>query len=225
MKTLIYFLLTLLFAIFVCGALAEEFTVDKVIDGDTVILSNRERVRLIGVDTTEKSHPLKPIEFFSQEATNFTRKLVEGKLVRLEYDAERRDKYNRLLAYLYLLDGTFVNAEIIKQGYGFAYTKYPFKYTSIFTNYEKEARANKKGYWEYGGKGELLWLKNTKSPHFKVFPMSQMRWGVQYNGYIKTRIPNEDFQYDLLNLRQWVVEFHEDDLNEKLLQNGWELKP
>jgi len=224
MKILKYSLI-LLYSICACNALANDFTVDKVLDGDTVLLSNDERVRLIGVDTTEKSHPLKPVEFFSKESTNFTRKLVEGKLVRLEYDVDRRDKYDRLLAYVYLLDGTFVNAEIIKQGYGFAYTKYPFKYIAQFTLYEKEAKANKKGYWKYGGNGELLWLKDTNSPHFKIFPMSQMRWGVQYNGFIKTRISNEDLLCDIINLRQWVFEFHEDDLNEKLLGNGWQLEP
>jgi len=73
---------------------------------------------------------------------------VEGKEVRLEYDWQRRDKYNRLLAYVYLLDGTFLNAEIIKQGYGFAYTRFPFKYLQEFRKYEKEARENKKGLWK-----------------------------------------------------------------------------
>ena len=73
---------------------------------------------------------------------------MEGKEVRLEYDWQRRDKYNRLLAYVYLLDGTFLNAEIIKQGYGFAYTRFPFKYLQEFRKYEKEARENKKGLWK-----------------------------------------------------------------------------
>jgi hypothetical protein len=57
---------------------------------------------------------------------------VAGKRVRLEYDQQRQDKYGRTLAYVYLENGTFVNAEIIRQGYGFAYTRYPFKYLSNF---------------------------------------------------------------------------------------------
>ena len=74
--------------------------------------------------------------------------MVEGKKVRLEYDWQRKDKYNRTLAYIYLEDGTFLNAELIKQGYGHAYTRYPFKYLEQFRKYEKEARGNKKGLWK-----------------------------------------------------------------------------
>jgi len=102
--------------------------VKMVIDGDTLLLTDGERVRLIGVDTPETKHPEKPVEYFGEEAYLFTKKMVEGKKVRLEYDQTRRDRYGRILAYVYLMDGTFLNAEIIKQGYGFAYTKYPFKY-------------------------------------------------------------------------------------------------
>jgi micrococcal nuclease len=72
---------------------------------------------------------------------------VEGKEVRLEFDWQRRDKYGRLLAYVYLLNGTFLNAEIIKQGYGFAYTRFPFKYLEEFRKYEREATESRRGLW------------------------------------------------------------------------------
>ncbi len=88
--------------------------VKRVIDGDTLLLANGERVRLIGVDTPETKHPQKPVQRFGKEAYLFTKKMVEGKQVRLEYDWQRRDKYDRLLGYVYLSDGTFLNAEIIK---------------------------------------------------------------------------------------------------------------
>jgi len=123
-------------------------TVKRVIDGDTLLLSNRERVRLIGVDTPETKHPQKPVERFGKEAYLFTKRMVEGKEVRLEFDWQKRDKYGRLLAYVYLTDGTFLNAEIIKQGYGFAYTRFPFKYLEEFRKYEREARDNKRGLWK-----------------------------------------------------------------------------
>lgn len=74
--------------------------------------------------------------------------MVEGKPVRLEYDWQKKDKYNRLLAYVFLEDGTFLNLEIIKQGYGFAYTKYPFKYLEQFRQAEKEAREQGRGLWK-----------------------------------------------------------------------------
>lgn len=119
----------------------------KVIDGDTIELSNGEKIRLIGVDTPETKHPTKPVQYFGKEATAFTKKMAEGKQVKLEYDWQRTDKYGRTLAYVYLLDGTFLNAEIIKQGYGFAYTKFPFKYLEEFRQYEREAREQKRGLW------------------------------------------------------------------------------
>jgi micrococcal nuclease len=119
----------------------------RVIDGDTIVLSNGEKVRLIGVDTPETKHPQKPVEYYGKEATAFTKKMVGGRVVKLKYDVQRRDKYGRLLAYVYLMNGTFLNAEIIKQGYGHAYTRFPFKYMEQFKEYEKEAREAKRGLW------------------------------------------------------------------------------
>ncbi|MEK6690995.1 MAG: thermonuclease family protein [Nitrospirota bacterium] len=120
----------------------------RIIDGDTIVLDGGEKVRLIGVDTPETKDPRKPVEYFGWEATRFTKEMVEGKRVRLEYDWQRQDKYERTLAYIFLEDGTFLNAEIIKQGYGFAYTKYPFKYLEEFRQYEREARENSRGLWK-----------------------------------------------------------------------------
>ena len=122
----------------------------RVIDGDTIAVEKngkKEKVRLIGVDTPETVHPSKPVEYFGKEASEFTRKNVESKRVRLEYDWQSRDKYRRLLAYVYIEDGTFLNAEIIRQGYGFAYTRFPFKYLKDFRQYEREARGNNRGLW------------------------------------------------------------------------------
>jgi micrococcal nuclease len=124
---------------------AEIYKVKRVIDGDTLLLINGERVRLIGVDTPETKHPQKPVQYFGREAYLFTKEMVDGKEARFEFDRQKRDRYGRLLAYVYLLDGTFLNAEIIKQGYGFAYTRFPFKYMEEFRRYEREARDKRKG--------------------------------------------------------------------------------
>jgi micrococcal nuclease len=123
-------------------------TVTRVVDGDTIILNGNERVRLIGVDTPETVHPQKPVEYYGKEASAFTKRLCEGKSVRLEYDWQRKDRYGRTLAYVYLEDGTFLNAEIIKQGYGHAYTRFPFKHLDEFRGYEREARESGRGLWE-----------------------------------------------------------------------------
>lgn len=126
---------------------AEIYKVKRVIDGDTLLLINGERVRLIGVNTPETKHPQKPVEYFGKEAHLFTKQMVEGKEARFEFERQKRDRYGRLLAYVYLSDETFLNAEIIKQGYGFAYTRFPFKYMEEFRRYEREARENRKGLW------------------------------------------------------------------------------
>jgi micrococcal nuclease len=119
--------------------------VKEVVDGETLPFTNGEHIRLIGVDTPDTKHPEKPVEYFGKEAYLFTQRMVERKEVRLEYDQTKKDSYNRILASVYLSDGTFLNAEIIKQGYGFAYTKYPFKYLEEFRQYERKARENKSG--------------------------------------------------------------------------------
>jgi micrococcal nuclease len=121
--------------------------VTRVVDGDTVVLNRGERVRLIGVDTPETKHPQKPVQRFGREATAFTRRVVEGRPVHLEYDGQRRDRYGRTLAYVFLADGRLLNAEIIRQGYGFAYTKYPFRRLEEFRQLEREARRAGRGLW------------------------------------------------------------------------------
>lgn len=67
----------------------------RVVDGDTIILDGEERVRLVGVDTPETKHPQKPVEYFGKEATAFTKRMVNGKRVRIEYDWQRKDRYGR----------------------------------------------------------------------------------------------------------------------------------
>ena len=118
-----------------------------VIDGDTIVLDGDERVRLIGIDTPETKDPRKPVQYFGKQAYEFTKRLVEGLKVRLDYDLDKKDKYGRTLAYVYLEDGTFLNAEIIKQGYGFAYRHFLFKYYDEFKRYEREAREKEVGLW------------------------------------------------------------------------------
>jgi len=135
--------------------------VDRVIDGDTIKLSDGERVRFIGVDTPEVHYSAKllndaarsnrdtaAIQALGKKASDFTKTLVKDKRVRLEFDVERRDKYKRLLAYVYLEDGTFVNAKILEAGYGQLMTVPPnVKYADYFLKLEREARENRRGLW------------------------------------------------------------------------------
>ena len=142
----------LLVACLACSSVAQQEVqwrrVVRVVDGDTLLLDRNERVRLIGVDTPETVDPRRPVERFGKEASDFTKRMVEGKRVRLEYDQDRVDRFGRTLAYVYLEDGTFLNAEIVKQGYGHAYTRFPFKYLDEFRGYEREAREAQRGLWK-----------------------------------------------------------------------------
>jgi micrococcal nuclease len=128
--------------------------VQRVVDGDTLVLGTGERVRLISVDAPESVRPNTPVQRFGKEAADFTRRMVEGKRVRLEYDqanAANGHKDNtqqkRTLAYVFLEDGTLLNAEIIKQGYGHALTRYPFSRMEEFRHLEREAREQRRGLW------------------------------------------------------------------------------
>jgi len=97
-----------------------DATVIRVVDGDTAEMklgtARTEGVRFIGVDTPESVAPGQPVECFGKKASRFTTGLIEGELVTLRFGAERRDVYDRLLAYVYL-DDRFVNAELVRLGY------------------------------------------------------------------------------------------------------------
>ena len=121
--------------------------VKRVVDGDTVVLADVGTVRLIGVDTPETQDPREPVQHFGVEAADFLRRMVLGRQVRIEHDDQRTDKYRRTLGYLYLEDGTFVNREIIRQGYGHAYLTYPFRFAEDFRQAEREARETARGLW------------------------------------------------------------------------------
>jgi micrococcal nuclease len=122
--------------------------VKRVIDGDTLLLSSGEQVQLMGVKTSVTRGFRRSVSTHMKEASLFVKQLVEGKEIRLEFDWENRNTYGRSLAYVYLMDGTFINEEIIKQGYGLTDSKYPFEYIEEFRQYEREARENRRGLWK-----------------------------------------------------------------------------
>jgi micrococcal nuclease len=121
-----------------------------VIDGDTVEVLFRGRtidVRLIGIDTPETVHPFEPVECFGPAASSFTRRRLQGKRVRLEFDVERRDRYGRTLAYLWLQE-TLFNRMLVAQGFAQVSTYPPnVKYVDRFLAAEREARRADRGLW------------------------------------------------------------------------------
>lgn len=124
----------------------------SVSDGDTITVDidgQTQTIRLLGVDTPETHHPTKPVGCFGPEAEQFTRTQLNGKEVRLEYDVERHDKYNRTLAYVYVGDTRF-NDVLIEQGYAKILSIEPnTKYEHELLVKEIEAQQKSRGLWEY----------------------------------------------------------------------------
>ncbi len=140
------------------------YLVTRFDDGDTIEVNmngSQEKIRFIGVDTPETHDPRKAVQCFGQAAAAFTKQLIGNQAVRLESDplSSNRDRYNRLLRYVYLPTGKLANLEIIAQGYGFAYTGFPFTKSDEFTTAQTAAREGQRGLWkdcqpaknQYGG--------------------------------------------------------------------------
>lgn len=128
------------------------YSVVKFDDGDTISVNMNgtvETVRFIGVDTPETHHPQRPLQCYGREATDYTKRLIGGQSVRLQADPleTNRDRYGRLLRYVFLPDNTLVEQKLISEGYGFAYTYFPFEKAAEFKIYEQEAKAAGKGLW------------------------------------------------------------------------------
>jgi micrococcal nuclease len=128
------------------------YAVTEVVDGDTIRVrqaGKEETVRLVGIDTPETRDPRTTVQCFGVAASDFTKHLLTGKNVRLEADpaSDDRDKYQRLLRYVYLEDGSFINQMLVEQGYAFAYTLFPNSKLEQFRVWEQEARTANRGLW------------------------------------------------------------------------------
>lgn len=127
--------------------------VRQIIDGDTIILANGKHLRYLGMDTPE-THLKEGDKWifapqpFGNEAAEFNRQLVEGKTIRVEFDTQKYDKYNRLLGYCFLPDGRMVNIKMLEEGLATLFIKAPnVKYTDLMISAQNRARENKKNLW------------------------------------------------------------------------------
>jgi micrococcal nuclease len=134
-----------------------SYLVLAVIDGDTItvdIHGVKETVRFIGIDTPEVVDPRKPVQCFGKEASLKAKELLQGKRVILESDSsqDNRDKYKRLLRFVFLEDGTNINKFMITEGYAHEYTyqSKPYKYQEDFIRAQNIAREQKRGLWGDG---------------------------------------------------------------------------
>jgi endonuclease YncB( thermonuclease family) len=130
------------------------YTVTKFDDGDTIQVDmngKTETLRFVGVDTPETHDPRKAVQCYGPEASAYTKKLIGNSRVRLasDPDSTNRDRYDRLLRYVYLPDGTLVNENLIQNGYGFYYPYFPFTKSAQFDHDEQTAKAANKGLWAH----------------------------------------------------------------------------
>jgi micrococcal nuclease len=129
------------------------FTVRRVVDGDTIIISTGQRVRYIGINSPETSDPREDVACFGKEARTENKKLVEGKKVRLEKDVSTTDSFGRLLRYVYLKNGkkeVLVNEKLVREGYARASSFPPdLKYQEKLEFAQKFALARQDGLWAY----------------------------------------------------------------------------
>ncbi|MBT3311683.1 MAG: hypothetical protein HN737_13010 [Desulfobacterales bacterium] len=151
------------------GEKNQWFKVKLVNDGDTIVLSDGRRIRYIGINCPEIGYNNKKNEPFAYKAKNFNRKLVSGKYVRLEFDNEKLDQYGRYLAYVFMKNNLFVNAEMIKKGYAFCLYRYPnIRYNKLFLKYQHEAMDIKKGIWSILNNEKIRIIGNKKSKRFHL---------------------------------------------------------
>lgn len=173
----IIFLIIMIFSLFTnsigCKSSNDNekyYTITKVIDGDTYIINNGEKIRLIGVNTPEIHHPIKGVEYFGKESAEYAKRILINQKVTLKYDVGERDKYGRLLSYVYLADGTFVNALLVKEGYARIMTVPPnVKYADLFLKLEREARKNKRGLWSGQSEKSIIIKGNINRKGEKIY--------------------------------------------------------
>ena len=145
------------------GQQRQLFTVTRVVDGDTLVLDNGEKIRLKGVDTPESVHPNKPVQPFGPEAKEYTRAQLKGARVYLILDendtaTNHRDRYGRLLAYVFRNeDDLDFNAELLKRGLARVQEKYSCERLEEFHKYQEQAQKQKIGLWSSPDKRTTSW--------------------------------------------------------------------
>ncbi len=164
-------LLYMLFLFFiVMGRLSvaqEEAIVRWVTDGDTIVLADGRHVRYIGINTPEIEHEHQKAEPYGYQAKKYNEKLVFSKTIRLQFDRERHDRFGRLLAYVFLLDGTFINQAMVAQGYAYLLPQKPnIKYAKILLQAQREAMSAQKGMWREMAEEEGGYLGNRRTKRF-----------------------------------------------------------
>ncbi len=144
--------LALMLVLAACGETPgppKEGKVVYVVDGDTAKLESGVWVRFLGIDAPEMAKDGRPADFLAGESRDYAAGLIQGKIVRLEYDRERYDRYGRLLAYLFLPNGSMVNVAVVRQGLARVYSQAPnTRHQEAFNAAQQQAMAAGRGLWQ-----------------------------------------------------------------------------
>jgi len=172
-KSIILYSVFWLFILLICAvgqSFAEGgFNVRWVDDGDTIVLMDDRRVRYIGINAPEIDHKDKKAEPCGYSAKNYNKNMVLSKKVRLEFDKGKHDQYGRLLAYVFLEDGTFVNEVMIKQGHAYCLYRNPNKrYNKKLLKAQRDAMIAKRGIWKNWKEEKNRYLGNKESKRFHL---------------------------------------------------------
>jgi micrococcal nuclease len=173
------------------------YQVKWVIDGDTIVLGDGRKVRYIGINAPEIEHDEQKAEPFGNQAKAFNQGLAYRKKIRLEFDRQRYDRYGRLLAYVFLQDGSFVNVELLAHGCGFYLYQAPnLKYDSELLAAQRYAMSQKRGIWQKWKEPKTKYVGNQKSKrfHLPTCPLAKAisvrnqvmfatKWDAFWNGY------------------------------------------
>ncbi|MGG1660219.1 thermonuclease family protein [Brevibacillus sp. NRS-1366] len=219
MKRFALFLFLLAMLLGACSASGQpqangemEATVKRVVDGDTFELATGEKVRMIGMDTPETVKPNHPVDPYGKEASNFTKELLADQKVTLKFDVEPYDKYKRLLAYVYLPDGTFVNEKLVRDGYARIMTIPPnVAHADLFLAAEREAREQNRGLWGIDGEKKAEPKKNAEKPKQEAKDAAQtppegkpIKGNINSKGDKIYHVPGSA-SYDKTNAEMWFA--------------------
>ncbi len=190
---------------FVCAQ--QWHSVKWVNDGDTIVLINGLRVRYIGINAPEIDHENQKAEPYGYKARAFNKDLVLAQKIRLEFDEERYDRYGRLLAYIFLSDGSLLNQRMLQNGYAYYLHKMPnVKRSKLLIKTQQDAMKAKKGIWHNWKEEDAQYIGNLKSKRFYLSTCSSAQ-RIKPKNRIKFRKKWDAFKAGYAPARNCIREF------------------
>ncbi|MGD9089209.1 MAG: thermonuclease family protein [Desulfobacterales bacterium] len=197
LSTTLSFVCSLIFLLGNACSADTDYRVKWVADGDTIVLTEGSKVRYIGINAPELPREDHIGEPYANEAKRFNARLVKNKTVRLEFDIEPNDRFQRRLAYVFLQDGTFVNAEMLSQGYAYLLVVRPnVKYQATLLAAQQAAMTAKRGIWSNWHEQSASYIGNKRSRRFHLATCSsgkrikpenriifKKKWDAYWEGY------------------------------------------